>query len=52
VLFGEEGEGSEFVELVIVGAMGAVEMGIFFGVAFAVLDQTAAEAGDQFAPVL
>ena len=41
-------ESSGNVELVVIGAMRALQVGVFLAVAFMVLDQAAAKTGDEF----
>ena len=44
ILLGMKEQGSEFVELVIVGAVGSFQVGVLLRMAFAVLNEAAAEA--------
>ncbi len=51
VLFAVEAQCPKPVELIIVCAVGAFQMDIFFGMSFMVLDHSAAKARNQFTQV-
>jgi hypothetical protein len=52
ILLGMEEQSSEFVELIIVGAMRSFQVGVFLGMALVVLDEPAAKAREQLAELL
>ena len=52
ILLGMDEQSSEFVEFIVVGAVGAFQVGVFLGMALAVLDEAAAKAGEQFTQLL
>ena len=47
LLFAGDGEGVGDVELLVVGAVGTLQVGIFLGMALVVRNELATKAGDQ-----
>src|SRR3989304_8198381 len=52
LLLAGEGEGTGEIELLVVGAVGAFQVGVLLGVSLVILDQLAAEAGDELTQLL
>jgi len=52
VLFTAELKGLGLVELIVIGTVGAFDMGIFLGMAFTILNEATAEASDEFTQLL
>ena len=52
VLFTAELEGLELVELVVISTVGAFDVSILLGMAFAILNEPTAKASDEFSQLL